>query len=361
MTIQVSSLDLYYLTREMQFLRDARVEKIYNPPGGEILFLLHTPSSGKIILRILSGKALFLTSRKGMSEQPGGFCMFLRKYLDGSRLREIEQCGGERIARLAFSTKEATYQMYAELFGQGNVILCDEAGTIINAEHQKNWKDRTIKKGLLYTYPAKDHNNFDLSEQEFSGLLAAGKEIVLTLAKDMGMGGIYAEELCERANIAKRKKDLLPEEKARIFQVWRDMLAENLYPALSGSDVIPFPFLTKKNISASFKTINEAFDHLYQSENPSVFVSKHQAEIDKALAIIKHQQRQVQELEKKAAENTRKGEIIYEKYQLIKEIIDGINKARTNLSFPQIKEKLKGHPIIKNIDPKEKKVALEIP
>ena len=55
-----------------------------------------------------------------------------------------------------------------------------------------------------------------------------------------------------------------------------------------------------------------------------------------------------------------KGELIYQNYQLIKEILDELNKASKKYSWKEIKEKLKGHKVIKEVNEKERKVIIEV-
>ena len=66
------------------------------------------------------------------------------------------------------------------------------------------------------------------------------------------------------------------------------------------------------------------------------------------------------ELKVKETENRKKGEIIYNNYQMIKDILDEINKASKKYSWKEIKEKLKGHKVVKDVDVKEKKVVIEV-
>ena len=68
----------------------------------------HVPNVGKKILRI-TDKLIYLTALKPVVEEPPGFCMFLRKQLDNSRLKEINQKESERIIELVFEKKEGIY------------------------------------------------------------------------------------------------------------------------------------------------------------------------------------------------------------------------------------------------------------
>ena len=66
--------------------------------------------------------------------------------------------------------------------------------------------------------------------------------------------------------------------------------------------------------------------------------------------IIEAQSKRKDELEKSSAQDQRKGELLYEQYALLSDILSQIKEARKNLSWDEIKEKLKGHKIIKRIN-----------
>jgi len=58
--------------------------------------------------------------------------------------------------------------------------------------------------------------------------------------------------------------------------------------------------------------------------------------------------------------NNERAEIFYTNYNLIQNIITELKKAREKYSWKEIKEKLKGHKTIKDINEKEGKIILEI-
>jgi predicted ribosome quality control (RQC) complex YloA/Tae2 family protein len=367
MKTQISSLDLHYLIEELQILKDARIDKIYHPKKEELLLQFHVTSKGKTILRIISGKFLFLTENKESYAEPSGFCMFLRKKLGSARLREAKQIGSERVALLKFSTKEQNYNLYIELFGKGNIILTDEENIIINVLQQKRWADRTIKKSEEYIFPKKENNFFEIKKQAFFKLLDSDKELVYKLAKDLGLGGTYSEEICLLSKIDKNKIKLDEKEKETIYKVF-DKLRKNkikssiVYKNKKVKDIIPFSLESYKDLEQKpFPSLSSAFDDYYkQFLDKDEFISKHQQNIDKTLSILNQQKKQLKNLEKKAIDENRKGEILYEKYQLVDEILREIKKAREKLSFKEIKAKLKGHNIIKEINEKNKTIKVEL-
>jgi predicted ribosome quality control (RQC) complex YloA/Tae2 family protein len=351
----------------MQFLKDSRVDKIYHPRKEELLLQFHVTGKGKSILRIISGKFVFLTDYKENYDNPSGFCMFLRKYLSNSRMRKVEQIGSERVLRIVFEAKKVKYNLYAELFGKGNIVLTDENDMILNALEQKKWKDREIKKGLKYVFPKNKYDLFKIKKDELEGVFSSDKELVYKLAKDLGLGGTYAEEICKMAAVDKDKKRLTQEEVSKVFSKLKEMTKEKVKASINYKDgkikdIIPFELGSlKDHEKKSFKTFNSAFDNFFKEEYAKEeFVSKHQSVIDKTSKIISQQEKQIKSLEKKTEENSKKGELLYEKYQVVDEVLKEINKARKKYSFDEIKKKLKGHKIVKEVNSKDKKVVVEL-
>ncbi|MEK6875819.1 MAG: hypothetical protein AABX63_00290, partial [Nanoarchaeota archaeon] len=88
--------------------------------------------------------------------------------------------------------------------------------------------------------------------------------------------------------------------------------------------------------------------------------SPYAKKINELNRIIEEQKASLEGLKSGEEENRKKAELIYHNYQLIKETLDEINKASKKYSWEEIKEKLKGHKLIKDVDVKDKRVAIEI-
>src|SRR3989338_1963327 len=183
MKTQLSSIDLHYLIKELQVLIDGRIDKIYHPDKKVLLLRFHIPNIGKKAIKVLVGKQLYLSEEQKEYQEPSGFCMFLRKHLDNSRLRAVQQKESERII---------------EFFGGGNVILCDDKDNIISYLEQHRFKDREIKKDVAYKYPKMEANVFELKTEDLAYLFEKSKKdsLVTCLAVELGLGGVYAEEIC---------------------------------------------------------------------------------------------------------------------------------------------------------------------
>lgn len=372
MSYELSSLDLHYLVDELQALKGARVAKVYSPLKKEILIQLFMTGSGKKMLRINAPSYIYLSDfKEDQPERPSGFCTILRKYLDNAWLREINQLGFERIIELVFEGKEGNYRLIAELFSKGNLVLCKGDYTIIMPAESQDWKERSVRPKQVYAAPKRRFDFLTITEKELKDALAeSDKSIVKLLAADIGLGGRYSEEICALTGIPKERTRLDEEDLKRIVLVRKRLLSERPSPKIyleAGGvrAVAPFRLATLEGLETKdFKSYNEALDYVFSHNiaagSDSKKLSRHQAKIDRLLKIINSQEEYIARLEKEILEESRKGEAIYTDYQMINDILKELNRARSKFSFKEMKEKLKGHKLVKDIKDKEKAVVLEL-
>jgi predicted ribosome quality control (RQC) complex YloA/Tae2 family protein len=378
MKTEISSLELHYLLREFEPLIEAKLEQVYQVGKEEFVLQFHVPNLGKRILRIIVGKLLYLASAKGdMPEKPPGFCLYLRKKLKNARLREVRQLGFERIVEFVFETKEAKFRMMIELFSKGNLILCDEAGVILSVLEAQEWKDRIVKSKEHYTYPKKEFNFLSMSKEELSAMLIKSdrENLVKTLAMDIGLGGIFAEELCFMAGVDKnlKSKGISGKEVGEIYDAIKNLLSKQLSPLIIYDDdsktvvkdVVPFSLNAYKSLSISeSSSFNSALDSVFtrRIDVKAIDTAEKAAKtkLDKIDEMIKQQEIRLEGLEKSEKDNQAKAERIYENYVLVKEILDEVNVLRKKMPWPEVKAKFKGHKIIVDINEKTGEIAIDI-
>jgi predicted ribosome quality control (RQC) complex YloA/Tae2 family protein len=329
MKTEISSLELYYLLKELQHLVSAKVEQIYQIGKEELIIQFHIPSIGKQILRVILGKLMYIASNKGdVPEKPHGFCLFLRRKLKNSRLRQLKQLGFERIVEFLFETKDAKFRLIIELFSKGNIILCNEEGIIISALEQQEWKDRTVKPKQQYIYPKKEYNFLVIEKNELTELLHTSKKenLVKTLAIDLGLGGVYAEELCMIAKIDKNLKS----------NQLSDTEIDSIHSAIQ---------------TLSSKEMSPQIIYTSQEKKSIKDLTPFKLEFNKDLP---------SGLEKSEKENQRKGEVIYENYPLVEQALAEIKELKKTLSWKEISKRFKGHKIIKSINEKTGEITIEL-
>jgi len=347
-----TALDLHFLIKELQDIISAKIDKIYQPKKEEFLFRLHIPNTGKKILRIHLPNYMYLTDFKGdVPEAPSQFCLFLRRALNNARIRAITQLDFERIAKFVFETKEGKFHLYLELFSQGNLILTTEDDNIKSALITKKWKDRTIRGNIKYEYPKRPNNFLEVKEADFIKIIAGSdkESIVKALANDLGLGGVYAEELCTRAGA---DKDAKPDKTLakKLFQE-ADRLRNSKIQANAGTaGIFPVKMQAQQkeypSFSAALEEVLATQEMQAQDDRRLEGYRKEKARIEKVIA---QQEAKLSTLEESIRENQRKGELLYEHYQEINDILEQLRIARKKYPIKELREKLKDHKIIKEV------------
>ena len=110
-----------------------------------------TFSSPKKELLIEPGVRMHLTSYKFHApEKASQVSMLLRKKLKGKKLIKLSQYKQDRVA--VFEFKEN--YLIIEFFSHGNFLLTDKDFNILFTFRKEAWKDRELKKGAKYKFPA---------------------------------------------------------------------------------------------------------------------------------------------------------------------------------------------------------------
>ncbi len=356
----LSSLELAALVQELQFLIRGKVSQIYHQEKKELLLQLHAPGRGKQLLKVIPGKFLCLTEKKETALKPSSFSMQLRKYLDNASIKSIYQKDTERIVVMELE-KNSFFYLIMEFFSKGNVVLADLDYNIIGVLEQQEWKDRSLRVGRKYLFPKPAVNWKKISLKELSALLKKSekKNLATFLATEIGLGGLYAEEVCKRAGIDKGKLpgEVASSEAEDIIKQIKDLTLQLEKPQglIYGEEITPLPLMEREPL-AQKETYNEAIDTL----NPFPVISPYEKKIQALQRMVAEQEEAVKKQEEKAELNTRKGELIYEKYTPLNRLLEIVRELRKGEGWGKIAEELKKEKKIRRIDLKEKKVVIDL-
>lgn len=382
-----ASIELIRVVKELrERLLHSKINQIYvdfDRVAGtrkELLFECYVPNKGKQMLRILLPSLLYITSTKPQTpEKPDGYCLYLRKYLKNSRIISIEQLGAERILKFVLEAKDLTkteytpleYHIYFELFSKGNMVMTDAHDVILSPLEVQEWSDRSVKPKQPYTYPKQEYNIFKMTETDFiAAVQKSSKESIVTaLALDLGLGGVYAEEVCARASVSKDKK-MTKEELRYLYDAFRKLLKdiEGSNPLVIKEEnkiVDVYPCAIQKYVGIQEECLFlEAIDKSIPSETAVAAYSPSKKNENKTLlklqTMLTMQEAQIKICEKNYEENQKKGDFVYEKYKQIEEILMQLNEARKTKSWQEIKKAAKQHPIIKQINEKNHEIVIEL-
>ncbi|MCD6409622.1 MAG: NFACT family protein [Candidatus Verstraetearchaeota archaeon] len=278
MKTALSSLDILAVVKE---LRDRilgyRVINIYQLNPQTFLLKLYAPGS-KASLLIEAGRRLHLTEFPYKPpEKPTTLAMSLRKYLSGAKLIDVKQKGFDRLVEFRFQSKQGFFTLIAELFREGNLILLNGERRILHALYYKEMRDRSIKRGFSYSYPPSSQVDvFSLTSQLVLELAARSKlDVVRFLARELGLSGEVAEELCARCGLEKHTPaNSLSQETAErlvgeLQGIFRDIAEGRMKPHIVMEegrclDLHPVEFKSSEaDEILEYSSFNEAVDHYF--------------------------------------------------------------------------------------------------
>ncbi len=201
---QMSSFDIARMVLEIDALAGARARKMYQPHYEQLVIRLNPKEAPTQDLVIVRGKRAYFSRRdRPMPMQPASFAMLLRKYLSNARLIHARQHGFDRIMVLEFETKDGRRELVIEMFRDGNVILLDEEGVIIQPLTHVKYESRTIKRGYSYEFPPEPMDPRNMDVAAFHEVLSSSnRNLANTLGGRVNLGGVYAHALCAAANLS---------------------------------------------------------------------------------------------------------------------------------------------------------------
>jgi len=346
-----SSFDIAAAVKELQpTIADSRVNNIYQFGEKTVIFKLHKTDKSPIRLVVEAGRRLHSTAYAEESPaEPPPFCMLLRKYLRDSWLREIKQYEFERIVTVTFDTKTGLLKLVVELFGEGNMILTNEQNLIIQAYAFKKMRDRDIIRNVVLEYPPPSGKNpFKVTQIELEeALINAGDgEVVRFLARFLGIGGVYAEEILLRAGVDKNKpcKDLSEKEVEEIFgslqSILTPVLESKFEPSIiqdeEGSylDVVPFKLKRYDDCkNQAFESFNGALDEFFlhvtaiEKAAGTIEVAKLKQEAKRLKRVVDEQEKSISEDEAKSERDKLIGDVIYAHFNELQTFQNQLVKA----------------------------------
>lgn len=374
---EMSSVDIRYVVRELQWLLGSRVDKVYHD-GDEIRIKLRT-KEGRADLILQAGKRFHLTSYvKEAPKQPSSFTMLLRKHLGGGFIDAIEQHQFDRIVKI----RVGDYTLIGELFRRGNIVLVDSENRIVAALRYEEYKDRAIKPKAEYKFPPARENPLEVSFERFLELMREDEELELVraLARKLNMGGMYAEEISLRAGFEKTTpvKELSDEDLEKVYEAMMRTFNDEPRPNIvykdgNMHDVVPIELKIYEGLEKRyFKTFSEALDEYFGKltiEKAKIEQTKKlESKKRQLLATLRKQEEMLKGFEKAMNENQEIGDLIYANYALVEKLLEEFRKATEKLGWDEFKKRIEEGKkagnrvalIVKAIDPKEKSVTIEL-
>ncbi|HDD67310.1 MAG TPA: DUF814 domain-containing protein [Candidatus Thorarchaeota archaeon] len=360
----MSNVDIRMILPELQQAAvGSFIKNVYQ--YGEVFVLkLYLPGGGTSQLLIEPGRRIHLTEfRRAAPRNPPKFVTVLRKYLREKKLLSVTQHDLDRIVILEVGDAEDTYKLVAELFGSGNLLLLDPENRIFIARKYRKMRDRDIMPKAIYQFPPpRGIDVFTVETERITEIVAESKSnVVRTLASRLNLDALSCEEICTLADVSpavsaadldqQSLEDLkrgVIEFSKRLQEGVRDprIVFEQTEEGLESIAFLPFEFeMFRDNPSRTFESFSRTIDEYFgvteaelEQEETEDLASRERKRLE---TIIEKQQESIVNLEKKAEEARRKGELIYAHFQVVQDVLDTISKARSGgLSWNEIIDRI---------------------
>ncbi len=353
----MTSVDLAALVGELREYTGAVVDKAYLYGDDLVRLKMRDYDRGRIELIIEVGdpKRVHVATPEHVPDAPGrppNFAKMLRNRIAGANFADVEQYGFDRILTFRFEREDTTTLLVAELFGDGNVAVMNEDREVIDCLDTVRLSSRTVASGSQYGYPDERFSPLDCGYEAFTTRMdESDTDLVRTLATQLNLGGLYAEELCTRAGVEKTIEiaDAAEEHYEALFgalERLREPILEGrtdprLYETDDGDVVDATPMPLEEHEAAGYDAIgfdsfNGAIDEYFyrlerEGDEPAETGSDRpdfEAEIAKYERIIEQQEGAIETYEEQAEREQKKAESLYGNYDLVDELLSTVRNAR---------------------------------
>lgn len=309
------SLSIMALCLELnQAFQNARIDKIHQPERDELVISVRTYDRGNVRL-VISANSRWNRmhidhSRRKNPEKPPAFCMLMRKYLEGGKIKGVKQLGLERIVHFEIEAvnelgdwKERT--LVCEFMGKhSNIILVNPENNLIIDAIKRYGSDvsshREVYPGKVYIAPP-PQNKLDPLSSGFETFCTAfwaydGQTASSSLVKVfMGLSPFAAGQICLQAMI-NPNMDVAScgeLELSRLYNGTRDLIESvgsqksQASLAYSGSKILDFaayPIMENpKTRIVLMPDINTAFSRFYDERMGEIRLESSRAELKKKM------------------------------------------------------------------------------
>ncbi|MGZ0747629.1 ribosome rescue protein RqcH [Haloparvum sp. AD34] len=393
---ELSSIDLRALVTETRRYTGAKVDKAYLYGDDLLRLKLRDFDRGRVELMIEVGdvKRAHVADPEHVGAAPGrppNFAKMLRNRLSGADFVGVEQYEFDRILTFDFEREDQNTRIVAELFGQGNIAVLDESGEVVQSLETVRLKSRTVAPGAQYEYPGTRLNPLDISFDAFCRRMnESDTDVVRTLATQLNLGGLYAEEVCSRAGVEKTID--IAEATEEHYRALYDAIARlderlhsgDLDPRVyeeddSVVDVTPFPLVEHEDLhSEGYDSFTAAVDDYFyrlerteeeEVEEAGTSEPEFEEEIAKQQRIVEQQEGAIEGFEEQAEQERERAELLYANYDLVDEVLTTIQDAReAGVPWDEIEETLQAGAeegieaaeAVRNVDGSEGTVTVEL-
>lgn len=177
--MSISEVELKFLVNNIKKSIDSiyYISTIYPITKNALIMKFHHSQKNDVSL-LVSTFGICITKYQYSLIEDNEVIKKIKIELERSKLIDIVIFSGERIVQFEFQNiKGIKYFLIVELFGNGNIILCDESLKILNLINPLNVRHRTLKPGLKYfPPPSRGLDPFSINPDKLLSIVKTEKE-----------------------------------------------------------------------------------------------------------------------------------------------------------------------------------------
>ena len=401
---QTSSFEVARTVRELTEMVGSRVRKAYQPHYEQIVLRMSKKGSPNRDLVIVRGKRVYCSSRdRPMPPNPSQFAMILRKHLGNSRFVGVSQFGFDRVMSLDFEHGRGRMSLVIELFRDGNVLLLDDSGIIIQPLTHAKYASRTLKKGVEYNPPPESLDPRTLDRSKLNEILdGSDSDLIRTVASRLNVGRVYGAAVCSKAGLSEDMlaSSLDEEERASLLssvdsmmdelekssgcmlwvedegalEEWKSSQEKIEKEGPSGA-ILASPILLSNMEKMPFiemESLSEAMDAVFGEHDSAGFIRREEEKLveegssqEQSQAKLERraeqQKKAIEGFIQKASKSQELGKSIQENWEHVNSIITQFNQAVSDSSWQEVSEISQGVDWIGRVDAKKRTILAYLP
>ncbi|AGL02389.1 Rqc2 family fibronectin-binding protein [Desulfoscipio gibsoniae] len=316
-------LFLYNVCHELNDnLRQARIEKIYQPAREEIVLIVSRPGMKyRLLINANAQNARVHLTRESAPNptMPPMFCMLLRKHLEGGKISGFYQPGLDRVLDIRVDCRDelgrpTEKSLICEIMGRhSNIILVTRPdNTILDGIRRYGHavsRHREVLPGQLYIPPPETHkaNPLAVSEEAFREVIIGGElDDSLAVAMQKSLDGFSIPTCRELVKLAGLKPNTLLDhcgehELRTLWQTWQQIASDAREHTLQSMlvcnrkgepvEFFPLPVITDETSTYTTGRANEIAGAFFSRKMAREAVNKQRNQL---LGIIKKEARRIQ-------------------------------------------------------------------
>ena len=222
----ISEIELRYIVNNIKEVIDSvyYVSNISLITKNALIIKFHHSQKNDVSL-LVSSFGICITKYKYSILEDNESLKKIKSDLERSKLIDVYVVSGERIVEFVFqSIQGMKYYLIVELFGHGNIIICNESHKILNILNPINVRHRVLKPGLKYfPPPSRGADPLSLDYDAFLSLIKNSDQgnidIKKWLGRTLSISKKFIELAVQNSKISNKKvKDLTSVELKNLFE-----------------------------------------------------------------------------------------------------------------------------------------------